>query len=88
LRRGSGAVVISSASGTQFALESPQWKNGVFTYAVLDGLKNKRIAPSASGKVTVSGLRDYVIAKVPALTNGQQTPTARQEQLDDDFAIQ
>jgi WD40 repeat protein/uncharacterized caspase-like protein len=88
LRRGSGAVVISSASGTQFALESPQWKNGVFTYAVLDGLKNQHIPVSASGRVTVSGLRDYVIAKVPALTNGQQTPTARQEQLDDDFAIQ
>ena len=80
--------MISSASARQFALESPAWKNGVFTYAVLDGLENKRIPAAASGRVTVSGLRDYVIARVPALTNGWQTPTARQEQLDDDFAIQ
>ncbi len=88
LRRGSGAVVISSASGTQFALESSEWKNGVFTYALLDGLKHKKIPLNAESHVTVSKLRDYVIEKVQALTNGQQTPTARQDQLEDDFIIQ
>jgi hypothetical protein len=41
LRRGSGAVVISSASGTGFAFESPEWNNSVFTYALLQGLKSK-----------------------------------------------
>ncbi len=88
LRRSSGAVVISSASGTQFALESSTWQNGVFTFALLDGLKNKRIPATSDGKVTVSKLRDYVIDKVQMLTSGQQTPTARQEQLADDFVIQ
>jgi len=88
LRRSSGAVVISSASGTQFALESSEWKNGVFTYALLDGLKNKRVPLNAAKNVTVSKLRDYVIEKVKVLTNGQQIPTARQDQLEDDFVVQ
>lgn len=32
LRRGTGAIVISSASVKEFAFESDAWHNGVFTY--------------------------------------------------------
>lgn len=87
LRRGSGAMVISSASGVEFALESPEWQNGVFTYAILEGLKTMNADGNKDGEVWVSELRDYVIKKVQKLTNGQQTPTSRRENLEFDFRV-
>src|SRR5262249_20433773 len=42
LRRGCGGMVISSASGSEFAIESPSWKNGVFTFALLEGLRDNK----------------------------------------------
>ena len=37
VRRSTGAMVIASASGQEFAFESDAWHNGVFTFAALDG---------------------------------------------------
>jgi hypothetical protein len=87
LRRGSGAVVISSASGVEFAFESDAWKNGVFTYSVLEGLKTKTADGNKDGAIGVSELREYVIKKVGELTNGKQHPTSRKENLEFDFKV-
>src|SRR5262249_35834491 len=56
LRRGTGAAVISSASGDEFALEGEQWRNGVFTYALLNGLKSGKADRNGDGQVSVSEL--------------------------------
>jgi WD40 repeat protein len=87
LRRGTGAVVISSASGNEYALEGEQWHNGVFTYALLNGLKNHAADLNKDGVVTVSELQTYVIEQVRKLTAGGQNPTVRRENLDYDFAV-
>ncbi len=87
LRRGTGAVVISSASGNEFALEGEQWRNGVFTYALLNGLKNLAADANKDGVVAVGELQGYVIEQVRELTNGGQNPTVRRENLDYDFAV-
>jgi WD40 repeat protein len=87
LRRGTGAVVISSASGSEYALEGPQWSNGVFTYALLNGLKNGRADANKDARVTVSELQVYVLEEVRKLTTGGQNPTVRRENLDYDFAV-
>lgn len=79
VRRGSGAVAIASAGGAEFALESSEWKNGVFTYALLSTL--------AEGKSRVSELREAVSAKVLKLTDGKQRPTVRRENLNFDFDV-
>jgi len=87
IRRGTGAVVISAAGGAEFAIESREWQNGVFTYAVLDGLKSGKADVDGDGHVQVSELRDHVIQVVPRLTFGRQTPTVRSENLTVDFSV-
>jgi hypothetical protein len=87
LRRGTGAAVISSASGNEFALEGEQWHNGVFTYALLNGLKSGKADRNGDGQVSVSELETYVIDSVRALTEGKQNPTVRRENLDYDFDV-
>jgi hypothetical protein len=87
LSKGSGAMVISSASGVEFAFESAEWKNGVFTYAVLEGLKTKKADGNGNSEIKVSELRDYVIERVSELTKGKQHPTSRKENLEFDFKV-
>jgi uncharacterized caspase-like protein len=87
LRRGTGAAVISSSSGSEYSLEGEQWRNGVFTYAVLQGLKNGMADANKDRIITVSELQAYVIDQVRALTRGGQNPTVRRENLEYDFAV-
>jgi WD40 repeat protein len=87
LRRGTGAFVISSASGNEYALEGEKWSNGVFTYALLQGLKNAQADSNNDRAITVSELQAYVIDQVRSLTQGGQNPTVRRENLDYDFIV-
>jgi len=87
LRRGTGAAVISSSSGNEYSLEGEQWKNGVFTYALLNGLKNRGADANKDQTITVSELQGYVIDQVRKLTEGGQNPTVRRENLEYDFAV-
>jgi WD40 repeat protein len=86
LRRGTGGVVIASAGGAEYAVESPEWKNGVFTHAVIRGLKGEADR-NQDGRVQVSELRDFVEQEVARLTEGHQTPTARSENVLFDFSF-
>nr|NQU91330.1 caspase family protein [Bacteroidota bacterium] len=87
LRRGSGAVVISSAGGKEYAYESQEWNNGVFTYSLLEGLKTNKADLNDNGSITISEMRDYIFTNVQKLTNGKQNPSARRENLVDDYTI-
>lgn len=87
LRRGSGATVISSAGGKEFALESGQWNNGVFTYSFLQGLSSRDADANGDSSVDVNEIRNYVADNVKKLTNGQQNPTYRKENLDNNYII-
>ncbi len=87
LRRGTGAMVISSAGGGEFAYEGDKWKNGVFTYSLLEGLESENADTNKDGDITVSELRNYVFDKVSKLTNGRQNPTSRRENLEFDFKV-
>jgi WD40 repeat protein len=86
LRRGSGTQVIAAAGGEEFAEEGDDWSNGVFTYAVLEGLRGQA-DKDKDGIITVSELRSYVSNTVPLLTNGGQKPSVREENLELDFAL-
>ncbi|RYY41417.1 MAG: hypothetical protein EOO08_02070 [Chitinophagaceae bacterium] len=78
--RSTGATIISAAGGTQFALERGDLRNGVFTYTILEYLKQNETA-------TVSGLKLYVNKRVPELTRGMQVPTSRAENKLVDWSV-
>jgi uncharacterized caspase-like protein len=85
--KGSGAVVISAAAGNSYALESDEWRNGVFTFALLNGLTNRRADGDRDREITVTELKSFVSEEVEALTNGAQRPTSRSENLEFDFRV-
>ena len=87
LRRGTGATVISSASGVEFALEGDQWQNGVYTYSLLRGLQDMAADLDGDGKVMVSELQQYLSEEVYRLTEGHQRPTMRVENLLGDWWV-
>ncbi|HEY1039143.1 MAG TPA: caspase family protein [Bacteroidia bacterium] len=87
LRRGTGATIISSAGGAEFAMESKTWNNGLFTYCFLSGMKEKAADKNKDGKVMLSEIEDYVHDKVAELSKGKQVPTARRENLEFDFQL-
>ncbi len=60
LRKGKGATVISSSSGYEFAMESEQWKNGLFTYCLLHGLKDMDADLNKDGAIMLSELKKYL----------------------------
>jgi WD40 repeat protein len=86
LTNGSGALILSASGGAEYALEFREYKNGVFTYALLEGLKGAADA-DADGKVLLSELREYVVGRVRELTKGRQTPTSRREGRESKFKV-
>ena len=88
LRRGSGSTILSSSAGAEYALESSEQQNGLFTYAVLEALDGKNDADTnKDGSVQMSELGEYVKKRVAELTNNKQTPNTRRVNLEGDFAL-
>ncbi len=86
LRRGSGTIEISAASGIQWAVERDRWANGAFTYAVKEAMKEGK-TKSKGGKITVKFLRSYVLGKVMELTEEEQTPMVCRDIPGRDFVV-
>lgn len=87
LRKGTGTTVISSAGGAEFAMESDEWKNGLFTYCLLNGLKNRTADLDGDGTIMLLELQSYVVDKVSALSHGRQVPNSRIQNIELDFPI-
>lgn len=87
IRKGTGSTVISSAGGAEFAMEGDQWKNGLFTFCVLNGISKKAADLNSDGKIMLSELQDYVRANVSKLSNGRQSPTSRIQNISMDFRV-
>lgn len=87
LRRGAGATVIASAGGTEFAMESQKWQNGLFTYCFIQALQSQNGDSNKDGFIFVSELKTYIQAEVLRLSEGLQEPTTRTENLSMDYRI-
>ncbi|MEJ5376343.1 MAG: caspase family protein [bacterium] len=81
-----GAIVFSSATGRQYSLENPDWRNGAFTLALLEGIRGKADF-RGSGRITVNMLDLYVSERVKELTEGKQTPTTVKPPNVPDFPV-
>lgn len=68
LSRSTGQVVLAAAGSEQFAAEFSELGHGVFTYALLEGLKGFADGGSRDGKITVNELSAYLEDLVPELT--------------------
>lgn len=85
--KGTGTTVISAAAGTEFALESPEWKNGVFTYSILSAFSDERTDANQDNQISIAELKNYVARKVMTLTEGRQVPNARKENSANNFVL-
>lgn len=80
LRQESGAYVVAAAGSAEFAYERDDLRNGVFTASVIRCLRERP-------DLTVSEFAADVARRVEALTNGQQRPVIRRENLADDYGV-
>ncbi|MBY6186560.1 caspase family protein [Marinobacter hydrocarbonoclasticus] len=81
-----GVVVFASATGNQYALEDPQWNNGAFTRALVEGLTGQADY-TGDGAITINQLDLYLSERVKDLTGNRQTPTSTKPQTVSDFPI-
>lgn len=80
----SGVGFISSAGQLEISTENDELNQGVFTYALLQGLSGIADANS-DGKVTFSEVEEYLRKEVPKLSNDQQHPTANTTAVEANF---
>ena len=81
-----GAVVFAASTGKQVSLENPEWNNGAFTKALVEGLGG-RADYQRTGRITVNMLDLYLSERVKELTGGRQTPTTTKPQTVPDFPV-
>ena len=87
LRKGTGATVISSAGGMEFAMEGDDWNNGLFTYCFIKGIQSKAADLNKDGEIWLSEIKQYVSQQVYELSTGRQQPTSRIENQTIDFRV-
>ncbi|MDP1802495.1 MAG: caspase family protein [Bacteroidota bacterium] len=87
LRQNSGATIISSAGGTEAAFEGEKWNNGLFTYCLLNGMKNFKADQNGDRKITLNELQKFVSEEVYKLSDGKQSPTYRMENTVLDYEL-
>ena len=81
-----GVVVFSSSTGRQYSLENPEWGNGAFTKALVEGF-NGKANYMKTGRITHKMLDFYISERVKEITGGQQTPVTQAPGGVPDFPI-
>jgi len=69
----SSIVVISATDSSSFAKELQELKHGVFTYALLQGMKGKADL-NGDKQIKIKELDAYLSNEIEYLTEGQQVP--------------
>lgn len=87
LRRTTGATVLSASGGLEFAYETEEAGNGLFTHSLVSALTAPVTDADHDGEVTASELIQATARSVEQLTGGQQRPNARFTNRAVDFPI-
>jgi uncharacterized caspase-like protein len=69
-----GIVVLSASKGDQLSYEDPQWRDGAFTIALLEGIVEAKADAAQTGQITILNLGGYVTQRVRVLTQERQEP--------------
>jgi uncharacterized caspase-like protein len=70
---GQGVIVYASSQGRELSYESPEWSNGAFTKALIDGLSGAADRDK-TGWVEADELGTFVRRTVVSMTKQRQTP--------------
>jgi WD40 repeat protein len=81
-----GVIVFAASTGRQEAQESPEWGNGAFTKAVLEGVGGLADR-GRTGRVTHKMLDLHISERVKELTKGSQSPVTIVPQGVPDFPL-
>jgi hypothetical protein len=81
-----GVIVFAASTGRQEAQESPEWGNGAFTRAVLEGVSGQADR-GRTGRVTHKMLDLHISERVKELTRGAQSPVTIVPQGVPDFPL-
>ncbi len=87
LNTGTGATVVSSSGGVEFAMESDTWQNGLFTFALLQGLREGKADTNWDKAILLDELRKYVYTTVNEISKGAQKPGTREENISVNFRV-
>ena len=71
--RDGNVVVFAASDGRSPSLESDELKQGLFTYALAQGLNGKADI-LGNGKITTTSLQTWLDAEIPRLSNNHQRP--------------
>jgi TPR repeat protein len=82
-----GINIIGASGGAEFALESAQWNNGVFTASIIEALRDKKADLNGDARISVGELRDFLGQRVSELTKGAQKPSVVAAERDQDFDL-
>lgn len=80
LLRRSGAIVFSSSKGNELSYESNIYKNGMFTYAILNALTDDKAFKNKQS-LTIDELEKYVAKEVADKTYHFQNPTIDRDNI-------
>jgi len=82
-----GIVTFASSQGREQSQERPEWGNGAFTKAIIEGIMEGKADLLKNGTITVSQLDAYVVNRVKELTGGTQHPVMTRPPTVSDFPI-
>ena len=85
--KGLGATVISAAGGMEFAYETGEKQNGIFTHSIIEGLQSKAADINKDNQIQLTELQLYIQYRVSELSGGLQVPTTRKINSYNDFVI-
>lgn len=74
-----GVAILSGAGGRQAALESDAWKNGAFTYAIKEGVLDRKADFEKDGRITPPLLHAFISKRMKEMTKGliDRSPTPK-----------
>ncbi len=87
ITRARGRQIITAGRRDEEVIEDPRWGHSVFTYKLIDGLKNQLADNDADGIITTSELFNYLQRRVVRESGYRQTPQYRFLSGDGEFVF-